>query len=96
MRGQHHRSAVCARQRAQEPHDLASGAAIEVSRGLVGKHERRLVDQRPGNGAALALAPGQMGHAAGLEPGETHSLEERLRPRPRLEPGSGRRSGRAA
>ena len=40
--------------------DFDAGVRIEVARGLVGQHQGRLVDQRPGNGHALLLSAGHL------------------------------------
>ena len=45
---------------AQEVHDLQRQVGIEVTGGLVGEEERRVVDQRPGDGNALLFPTGQI------------------------------------
>jgi hypothetical protein len=45
---------------AEEIEDLAAGLRIEVSGRLVGEEERRLVDECPRDGDALALTAGQL------------------------------------
>ena len=50
----------CAVQLAEHLHDLLAGRAVEVAGGLVGQEDRGLVDQRAGDGDALALAARQL------------------------------------
>ena len=44
----------------EESHDLEAGLGVEVSRGLVGEDDRRIVDQSARDGDALALAAGEL------------------------------------
>ena len=44
----------------KQRHDLQAGLGVQVAGGLVGQNDRRAVDQRPGNGHALALAAGEL------------------------------------
>src|ERR1043166_3773927 len=45
---------------AHEVGDLGCPFAVEVTGGLIGPHDRRVVDQRPGDGDPLAVAPGKL------------------------------------
>jgi hypothetical protein len=54
------RDAALSVQPLKNVHDLDAGARIEVAGGLVGKDDRRLVDERPRNGDALLLAARQL------------------------------------
>src|SRR6476661_2732151 len=44
----------------QQAHDAQAGGRVEVAGGLVGDEDRRLVDEGPGDGHALLLAPGEL------------------------------------
>ena len=44
----------------KEGHDLDAGLGVEVAGGLVGQDDGWLIDQRAGNGDALALAAGEL------------------------------------
>jgi hypothetical protein len=69
---------------AEQPQDVAGGAAVQVAGGLVGEHHQRLVDQGPGHRDALPLAARQLvGEVAGLL-GHPEPLEQRHRPAPRV------------
>ena len=54
---------VCARrvEPCEQAEDLGPGGGVEVAGGLVGEHERRPADERPGDGHPLALAARQLG-----------------------------------
>jgi hypothetical protein len=47
-------------QRTEQLHDLKAGGGIEVARGLIGKQDRGIVDQRPGDRDPLLLATGEL------------------------------------
>ncbi len=51
------------------------GFAVEIARGLVGKHELRLRDQRAGNGHALALAARKLAWAVLQPRAQAHALQ---------------------
>ena len=57
---------------AQQREDLAAGRGVEVAGRLVGEHDARPRDERPGDGDALLLAAGELGRAvargAGVRP----------------------------
>ena len=44
----------------QDVQDLLARAAVEIARRLVGEQERRVVHERPRDGNALLLAPGEL------------------------------------
>ena len=44
----------------EERHDLEAGFGVEVAGGLVGQDDGGAVDQRAGDGDALALAAGEL------------------------------------
>ena len=44
----------------EERHDLVTGLGVEVSRGLVGEDDGRMVDEGAGDGDTLALTTGQL------------------------------------
>ena len=44
----------------EDPHDLLRGAGVEGTRGLVGEHDLRVVDQCPRDGDALHLPAGHL------------------------------------
>jgi hypothetical protein len=71
-------------------HDGRAGAAVEVAGRLVGQHDRRPSDQRPGHRHPLALAAGQVvrvvAHAV-PEPDELERLGRPPAPGPLGEPG---------
>ena len=58
VRDQDDRAALAVQLR-EERHDLLAGLGVEVAGGLVGQQDRGRIDQRPGNGHALALAAGE-------------------------------------
>jgi len=61
----------------EQGHDLGAGGRVKVSGGLVGQQDRRIVDQRPGDGDALPLSAGEFAglvvHAL-FEVGEAQGL----------------------
>ena len=60
----------------EEPEHLQRGCAVEVPGRLVGEDRRRFVDQRPGDGHALAL-PAREGEGQVAGPfAQAHLLEE--------------------
>ena len=59
----------------QETHDLGAGGRVQVAGGLVGKDQRRLVDQRPGYGHALPLPARELGRLVLHPVGQTHRLQ---------------------
>ena len=65
---------------AHQVDDVPAGLRVEVGGGLVGEHERRVGDQRPGHGHALPLAAGELAGAVAGVVGEPHRLEERVHP----------------
>jgi hypothetical protein len=71
-------------QAAQQIHDLAAAATIEIARGFVGQEDERLNDQGPGDGHPLLFAarefPGEMTPAMG----QTDPIKRRSGPLPRL------------
>ena len=44
----------------EDAHDFRAGLRVEVPGRLVREKDRRIVDERPGDGDALALAAGQL------------------------------------
>ena len=67
----------------EERHDLGAGVAVEVAGRLVGEDERRLGDERPGDGDALLLAAGQLGRLVVEAVAQAEPLERGRRPRAR-------------
>ncbi len=50
----------CSWRRSNRRHDLVAGGRVEVAGGLVGQQDGGVVDQRAGDGHALALAAGKL------------------------------------
>ena len=62
----------------EEPDDVAAGLAVEVAGRLVAEQDGGAVEQRPGDGDALLLAPGELaGTAIGdeVEPDPREDLD---------------------
>src|SRR6516165_5029252 len=57
-----------------------SGSAVKVAGRLVGKEEGRLVDERAGNGGALAFAAGEFGGPVVEAIGEANPAKQFARP----------------
>src|SRR5699024_3162535 len=67
----------------QEFEDGFAGGVVEVSGGLVGKHDRGVADQRAGDGHALALPTGKLGGVCaspGIQADGGQSLGRQLPP----------------
>src|SRR5579872_5064054 len=58
LMGDQYDGVALAMQMGEQGHNLAAGLRIQVSGRLVRQDDRRIVDQRPGHGDALALASG--------------------------------------
>ncbi len=58
--------------------------SIQVARGLVSQYHGRLCDQRARHGGTLTLAAGQLVRAVCQALAQSHPLEDRARPAPRL------------
>ena len=63
----------------EDLHHFVAGRRVEVAGGLVGEQERRLRDQRAGNGHALLLAAGELVGMMVRAVGEPHRVERRHR-----------------
>ena len=50
----------CSCRRAKQRHDFFAGFGVEISGGLVGEQDRRMIHQRARDGHALALAAGKL------------------------------------
>ena len=64
----------------EHPQDLDAGVRIEVAGRLVGQHQRRAVDQGPGDGHALLLAAGHLRGLVIAAVGQSHPLQEDVVP----------------
>ena len=60
---------------AEDPHDLLRCRRVEIARRLVGEQDRRPIDERAGDGDALALAAGQLVGPVLHAIAELHALE---------------------
>ena len=63
----------------EDAHDLDAGARVEVAGGFVGQDDRRLVDQRAGDGDALLLAAGELVRHVVIALAEPDRVERRQR-----------------
>ncbi len=68
----------------EEVHDLGRGGRVEVAGRLVGEEDRRVVDQRAGDGHALALAAGELVGLVVHALAEPDPLQGAARPFPAL------------
>src|SRR5437763_1476637 len=64
----------------EDLHHFGAGAAIEVSRRLVGQHDSRLIGQCPGDGSALGLASGYLAGPVSGSIAQTYPLEQCMGP----------------
>jgi hypothetical protein len=60
VRDYHHRLASAAGDLLQDANHLVTGSGVQVCGGLVGKQQRRIVDERSGDGSALLLTAGEL------------------------------------
>src|SRR5688572_16577419 len=67
---------------AKQVHDLKGEIRVEIARGLVRKHERRLVDESPRDGDALLLSAGEIARKRVDAVLEAHPFEHLKRPPP--------------
>ena len=76
VRDHHHGATEVAGRVAQELQHLGGRAGVEVARGLVGEHDGRLGDERPGDGDALLLTAGELGGPVAAPIGEADTVEQ--------------------
>ncbi len=61
---------------AEELQDLPADGLVQVTGGLVGENQARLVDERPGDGDALSFTTGELGRAVSESMSQTDALEK--------------------
>jgi len=59
----------------EEGHDLVTGLGVQVSGGLVGEDDRRLGDDRPGDGRSLLLAARKLRRDVATAVGKTDRVD---------------------
>src|SRR3990172_12729671 len=76
--GDHDDGLPLAMKSAEHPHDFFTGAAVEITGGLVGKEDCGTVHQRPGDRDPLPLSPRQLVGAMIHPAAQPHSLQGRF------------------
>jgi hypothetical protein len=76
VRGDQQRALALTAELFQKPKDLLPRLIVEIARGLVGKHEKRVVHQCPGNCHSLLFAAREAVWVFVETVGEAHSAQQ--------------------
>ena len=88
--GHQHQGDAALVQGVENGQHLRGGAGIEGAGGFIGQQQRRVVDDRPGDGHPLLLAAGELIWSVGQTLGQAHPLQGRGRPPTPLHQGHAR------